>query len=171
VSVHYRRPRLNRVLEGEEQRLGSGADSAAFHAGVLQLLRDHKNEVAVPVSGATERIVIAILRAVVDFGLVRRESTIHGASAMRATCIILAKRARCDFLLPQGCGPTSTSVIAGLAFAAASGSASINPCPRALVSSNHLKVNCRQAPSARFLLRRQEAFPDPASLTGPGSRP
>jgi AcrR family transcriptional regulator len=54
VTVHYRRPRLNRVLEAEEERLGSGADSAAFHAGVLQLLRDHQNEVAVPVSAATD---------------------------------------------------------------------------------------------------------------------
>ena len=59
------RPQLNRVLEAEEERLGSGADSAAFHASVLQLLEDHKNEVAVPVSAATERAIIAILRALV----------------------------------------------------------------------------------------------------------
>jgi hypothetical protein len=57
------------MLEGAEERLGSGADDAAFHAIVLQLLQSHKNEMAVPVSGATERTVIAILRAVVDQGL------------------------------------------------------------------------------------------------------
>ena len=37
VMSHYDRPRLNRVLEAEEERLGSGANSAAFHASVLQL--------------------------------------------------------------------------------------------------------------------------------------
>jgi len=69
VMVHYCRPRLNRVLEAEEERLGSGTDDAAFHAMVLQLFQDHKNEIAVPVSAATERVVIALLRAVVDLGL------------------------------------------------------------------------------------------------------
>src|SRR5262249_19012709 len=69
VTVHFRRPRINRVLEAEEERLGSGADDAEFHAMVLQLLQDHKNEMAVPVSAAAERVVIAILRAVVDLGL------------------------------------------------------------------------------------------------------
>ena len=87
VTVHYRRPRLNRVLEAEEERLGSGADDAAFHAMVLQLFQDHKNEMAVPVSPATERVVIAILRAVVDLGLASGASpgsTEH--RAMRAVC-------------------------------------------------------------------------------------
>jgi AcrR family transcriptional regulator len=69
VRVHYRRSRLNRMLESEEQRLGSNADSSTFHESVLQLLRDHQNEVAVPISAETERIVIAILRALVDLGL------------------------------------------------------------------------------------------------------
>lgn len=87
VMVHYRRPRLNRVLEAEEERLGSGADDSAFHAMVLQLLQDHKNEMAVTVSGATERVLIAILRAVVDLGLASSaspRSTEH--RAMRAIC-------------------------------------------------------------------------------------
>jgi AcrR family transcriptional regulator len=44
VMAHYDRPRLNRVLEAEEERLGSGADSAAFHASVLQLLQEHKTK-------------------------------------------------------------------------------------------------------------------------------
>jgi len=57
------------MLEAEEERLGSGAEDSAFHAVVLQLLREHKNEVAMSVSGTTERIVIAILRAVIDLGL------------------------------------------------------------------------------------------------------
>lgn len=69
VVAHYDRPGLNRVLESEEERLGSEANGSTFHAGVLQLLRDHKNELAVPVSGATERVVVGILRAVVDHGL------------------------------------------------------------------------------------------------------
>jgi len=87
VAVHYRRPRLNRVLEAEEERLGSEADNSAFHAVVLQLLKDHKDEVAVPVSGATERVVISILRALVDLGLASgtsRRSTEE--RAMRAVC-------------------------------------------------------------------------------------
>jgi AcrR family transcriptional regulator len=87
VKVHYRRPRLNRVLEAAEERLGSGADSAAFHAGVLQLLRDHQSEVAVPVSEETERIVVVILRALVDFGLASGASPRSTEQrAMRAAC-------------------------------------------------------------------------------------
>jgi AcrR family transcriptional regulator len=87
VTVHYRRPRLNRVLEAEEERLGSGVDSAPFHASVLQLLRDHQNEVGVPISGKTERIVATILRALVDFGLASGASPRSTEQqAMRAAC-------------------------------------------------------------------------------------
>src|SRR5215469_11356655 len=91
VRVHYRRPRLNRVLEAEEERLGSESDDVAFYAMVLQLLQDHKNEMAVPVSGATERVVIAILRAVVDLGLASGASP--GSTEQRAM------RAVCGYLL------------------------------------------------------------------------
>jgi AcrR family transcriptional regulator len=69
VSAHCYRPRLHRVLETEEERLGSEADDSAFHANLLQLLRDHKKETAMPASEVTERIFMAILRAVVDIGL------------------------------------------------------------------------------------------------------
>ena len=87
VGAHYRRPRLNRALEAEEERLGSGADSVAFHATVLQLFRDHENEMAVPLSAATERVVIAILRAVVDLGLASGASPRSTEQrAMRAVC-------------------------------------------------------------------------------------
>jgi AcrR family transcriptional regulator len=87
VTVHYRRPRLNRVLEAEEERLGSGSDSVAFHATVLQLFQDHKNEMAVPISAATERVVIAILRAVIDLGLASGGSPRSTEQrAMRAAC-------------------------------------------------------------------------------------
>ena len=87
VSAHYYRPRLNRVLETEEERLGSEADSTAFHESVLQLLRDHQNEVAVPVSRTTERVVIAILRALVDLGLASGASPRSTEQrAMRAIC-------------------------------------------------------------------------------------
>jgi AcrR family transcriptional regulator len=87
VTAHYDRPRLNRVLESEEERLGSEADGASFHAGVLQLLRDHKNEIAVPVSGATERVVVSILRAVVDLGLACGATPRSTEQrAMRAVC-------------------------------------------------------------------------------------
>jgi AcrR family transcriptional regulator len=87
VTVHYRRPRLNRVLEAEEERLGSGADSVAFHAMVLQLFQDHENEMAVPISAATERVVIAILRAVVDLGLASGASPRSTEQrAMRPAC-------------------------------------------------------------------------------------
>src|SRR6202050_5435287 len=87
VSEHYYRPRLNRVLETEEERLGSESDSAAFHESVLQLLRDHQNEVAVPVSRTTERVVIAVLRALVDQGLASGASPRSTEQrAMRAIC-------------------------------------------------------------------------------------
>jgi AcrR family transcriptional regulator len=94
VIVHYRRPRLNRVLEAEEERLGSGVENSAFHAIVLQLLREHKNEVAVPVSGATERVVMAILRAVVDLGL--------ACDASQRSTEQRALRAVCGYLLYVG---------------------------------------------------------------------
>ena len=69
VSAHYNRPRLNRELEIEEERLGSEADDSAFHANLLQLLREYKNEVAVPASPVPEQVFNSILRAVVDLGL------------------------------------------------------------------------------------------------------
>ena len=37
LRAHYDRPCLNRVLEMEEERLGSEADDSAFHANLLQL--------------------------------------------------------------------------------------------------------------------------------------
>jgi AcrR family transcriptional regulator len=69
VVMHYRRPRLNRLLEAEEERLGGGSDDFAFRPGLLDLLQEHKSEIATPVSAATERFAMAILRAVVDQGL------------------------------------------------------------------------------------------------------
>lgn len=87
VSAHYYRPRLNRVLETEEERLGSEADDSAFHASLLQLLRDHKKEMAMPVSRVTERVFIAILRAVVDLGLASGENPRSTEQrAMHAIC-------------------------------------------------------------------------------------
>lgn len=87
VTVHYRRSRLNRVLEAEEERLGSGEEDSAFHAIVLQLLGEHNNEVAMSVSETTERIVMAILRAVVDLGLASGASPRSTEQrAMRAVC-------------------------------------------------------------------------------------
>jgi AcrR family transcriptional regulator len=94
VSAHYYRPRLNRVLETEEERLGSEADSAAFHESVLQLLRDHQNEVAVPISRTTERVVIAVLRALVDLGL--------ASGANPRSTEQRAMRAICGYLLYAG---------------------------------------------------------------------
>jgi AcrR family transcriptional regulator len=87
VEVHYSRPRLNRVLESEEERLGGDDDSAAFHAMVMQLLRENEDEVAIPVSATTERVMMTVLRAVVDLGLASGagpKSTEH--RAMRAVC-------------------------------------------------------------------------------------
>jgi len=87
VRAHYYRPRLNRVLEAEEERLGSEADDSAFHANLLQLLRDHKKQMVMPVSRVTERVFMAILRAVIDLGLASGaspQSTVH--RAMRAIC-------------------------------------------------------------------------------------
>ncbi len=87
VSAHYYRPRLNRVLETEEERLGSEADDSAFHASLLQLLRDYPEEIALPASRVTERIFMAILRAVVDFGLASGASPRSTEQrAMRAIC-------------------------------------------------------------------------------------
>jgi len=87
VNEHYRRPRLNRILEAEEERLGSQGDNTAFRKMVLQLLRDHESEVAIPISATTERVVTAVLRAVVDLGIASgasARSTEH--RAMRAVC-------------------------------------------------------------------------------------
>ncbi|MGA7225892.1 MAG: hypothetical protein WBX16_23750 [Candidatus Acidiferrales bacterium] len=94
MTAHYGRLRLNRVLETEEERVGSEADSAAFHESVLQLLREHQNEVAVVVSGATERVVMAILRALVDLGL--------GSGASPRSTEQRAMRAICGYLLYAG---------------------------------------------------------------------
>jgi AcrR family transcriptional regulator len=94
VTAHYSRPTLNRVLEAEEERLGSGADSGAFHVSVLQLLLDHKNEVGVRVSAATERTIIAILRALVDRGL--------SAGASQRSTERQALRAVCGYLFYEG---------------------------------------------------------------------
>ena len=94
VGAHYYRPRLKRVLETEEERLGSWADDSAFHANLLQLLRDHKKEMAMPVSGVTERVFMAILRAVVDLGLA------SGASPQSTEQRAL--RAICGYLLYAG---------------------------------------------------------------------
>jgi len=87
VNEHYRRPRLNRVLEAEEERLGSPGNHTDFSKLVLELLRDHAGEVAIPVSATTERVVMAVLRAVVDLGVASGaspRSTEH--RAMRAVC-------------------------------------------------------------------------------------
>jgi AcrR family transcriptional regulator len=94
VSAHYYRPRLNRVLEIEEERLGSEADDCEFHANLLQLLREHKNEVAMPVSRVTEQVFMSILRAVVDLGLA------SGATAKSTEQ--RAMRAVCGYLLYAG---------------------------------------------------------------------
>jgi AcrR family transcriptional regulator len=94
VGAHYYRPRLNRVLEVAEERVGSEADSAAFHESLMQLLRDHQNEVAVPISRTTERIVITVLRALVDLGL--------ASSASPRSTEQRAMRAICGYLLYAG---------------------------------------------------------------------
>src|SRR5580704_4405477 len=59
VVMHYRRPGLNRILEAEEERLGGGDEDFAFRPGLLDLLREHKSELATPLSGATERVAMA----------------------------------------------------------------------------------------------------------------
>ena len=69
ARTHYHRPKLNRLLEAEEERLGGGSDDFASRPGLLDLLQEHKSEIATPVSGAAERFAMAILRAVVDQGL------------------------------------------------------------------------------------------------------
>ena len=87
VNIHYRRSRLNRVLETEEERLGISGEDAAFHSLVLKLLREHRHEVAIPLSATTEQVMMTILRAVVDLGL--RSGMSPGSTeqqAMRAIC-------------------------------------------------------------------------------------
>ena len=69
VGMHYSRPRLNRLLEAEEDRLGGGSSDFAFRPGLRDLLQEHKNEIAMSVAGATERVAMAVMRAVVDQGL------------------------------------------------------------------------------------------------------
>src|SRR5580704_7884361 len=69
VGMHYSRPRLNRLLEAEEDRLGGGSSDFAFRPGLRDLLQEHKNEIAMSVAGATERVAMAVMSAVVDQGL------------------------------------------------------------------------------------------------------
>ena len=69
VGMHYRRPRLNRILEAEEERLGGGAADFAFRPGLRDLLQERQSEIATRITGATERVAMAIMRAVVDQGL------------------------------------------------------------------------------------------------------
>jgi AcrR family transcriptional regulator len=69
VETHYSRPRLNRLLEAEEERLGGGSSDFAFHPGLRDLIRRHESEIAQAALGATERVAMAIMRAVVDQGL------------------------------------------------------------------------------------------------------
>jgi hypothetical protein len=58
-----------------------------FHANLLQLLQDHKKQMAMPVSRVTERVFMAILRAVVDLGLASGASPLSTEHrAMRAIC-------------------------------------------------------------------------------------
>jgi AcrR family transcriptional regulator len=48
VVMHYRRPKLNRILEAEEERLGGGAEDFAFRPGLRDLLQEHRSEIATP---------------------------------------------------------------------------------------------------------------------------
>ena len=87
VIVHYRRTRLNRVLEAEEERLGSDVEDATFHSIVLELMKGNGHEAAIPISAATERVTMTILRAVVDLGLRSGASSKSTEQrAMRAVC-------------------------------------------------------------------------------------
>jgi AcrR family transcriptional regulator len=87
VGMHYRRPRLNRILEAEEDRLAGGAEDLAFRPGLLDLLQEHRVEIAMPASAVTERVAMAILRAVVDQGLaVGASQRLVEQQAMRAVC-------------------------------------------------------------------------------------
>lgn len=87
-AVHHRRSALNRVLEVEEERLGHsrGGDST-LRAMVLRLLREHRDELAVPPSAAVAQDIISIAKALMDTCL------LSGASrkdieqrTMRALC-------------------------------------------------------------------------------------
>jgi AcrR family transcriptional regulator len=91
VGMHYRRPRLNRILEAEEDRLGGGTEDFAFRPGLRDLLQEHKSEIATPVVGATARVAMAIMRAVVDQGL--------GVGASQRSVEHQALRAVSGFLL------------------------------------------------------------------------
>ena len=69
VGTHYSRSRLNRLLEAEEERLGGGSADFAFRPGLRDLLQEHKSEIAQTAVDATERVAMAIMRAVIDQGL------------------------------------------------------------------------------------------------------
>jgi AcrR family transcriptional regulator len=93
VGMHYRRPKLNRILEAEEERLGGGAEDFAFRPGLRDLLQEHKGEIATTVSGVTDRVAMAILRAVVDQGLaVGASQRSVERQAMRAVSAFLLYR-------------------------------------------------------------------------------
>jgi AcrR family transcriptional regulator len=65
-AVHYQRSALNRVLEVEEERLGHSGDDSTLRELVLRLLRDHRDELAVPPSAAIAHDMIGIARVLID---------------------------------------------------------------------------------------------------------
>jgi AcrR family transcriptional regulator len=94
VTVHYNHPRLHRILESEEDRLGSGAKGSKLLDSLLQLLRGHQSEIATPVNLSIAQDVLSILGAVVDRGLMTGSS--------RQSAEYRALRAVCGYLLYRG---------------------------------------------------------------------
>ena len=86
-AVHHQRSALNRVLELEEERLGHRSSGSTLREMVLRLLREHRDEIAVPPSAAVAPDIIVIAKALMDLCL------LSGASrkdierrTMRALC-------------------------------------------------------------------------------------
>jgi|SRR5271157_4693617 len=86
-AVHHQRSALNRILEVEEERLGHSSGDSTLREMVLGLLREHRDELAVPPSAAVAQDIIGIARTLIDACL------LSGASrkdieqrTMRALC-------------------------------------------------------------------------------------
>jgi len=93
-SVHYQRSALNRILEVEEERLGHSSGDSTLRQMMLGLLREHRDELAVPPSAAVAQDIIGIARTLIDACLL--------AGASRKDLEQRTMRALCGYLFYAG---------------------------------------------------------------------
>jgi AcrR family transcriptional regulator len=93
-AVHHQRSALNRILEVEEERLGHRSGDSTLRQMVLRLLREHRDELAVPPSATVAEDIIGIAKALMDTCLL--------SGARRKDIEQRTMRALCGYLLFAG---------------------------------------------------------------------